>query len=144
LFDGWRLELQIPQPASSDELEINLPGDIHALVKLDYLEASYESRNPFVHGFLHLHGVRRGSIAEHQFVRSRKDAVGRVSPNMVEEGLIAHLNASEADFIDSLRGEGTGMLKDRGQQTIIVLMRSADYNPVERPVLLDAGVLEDS
>jgi hypothetical protein len=84
-------------------------------MELRDLEANNERPDLVGRGFLHLYVVRMGSSTEQQFVRTRKGTVGRVFPKVAEEGLIARLEASEANFINSLRRKGSRMVEDRRQ-----------------------------
>ena len=76
------------------------------------LEAGDESADFVSSGFFHLYVVRGGSATKQQFVRSRKGAISRVSPDVVEERLIAHLDASETNFIGGLGRERPGIPED--------------------------------
>ena len=78
-------------------------------MELGDLEASDDGTG---RGVFHLYVVRGRSTAKQRFVRSRKGAINRVSPNVVEEHLIAKFDTSEVNFIDSLGRERSGMVED--------------------------------
>ena len=108
---AWPTQAQ----TSSDKLERDLSGDAHALVEMGDFEARDERGDLIGRGFLHFYAVCRASGTKYKFVGHGRAAIGRVSPKVVEECLIAHLETSEACFIDGAGVEGPRMLEDRGQ-----------------------------
>lgn len=119
---------------SGNKLERDFPGDAHALMELGDFKASDERADLVGRAFLHFYTVRGGRGTKQKFVCPGEGAIGRVFPKVTEECLIARLDASKANFIDSLRGERPGVFEDRRQQSVFVGMRFADDNPVQRPV----------
>lgn len=135
--------INIETQTSSDEFEHDLPRDGHALMELRDLEVNDERPDLVGRSFLHIYVVGMGSSTEKQFVRPRKGTIGRVFPKVAEERLIAHLEASETNFVDSLRREWSRMIEDRREQSVLVRRRPADDNPIQRPVPLNAGILKN-
>lgn len=133
----------IETQTSSDKFERDPPRDGHAFLELHDLEASDERPDLVGCGFPHLYVVRMGRSTKKQFVRPRKGAIGRVFPKVAEERLIAHLEASEANLIDSLGREWSRMIEDCRQQSVLIGRRPADDNPIQRPVSLNARILKN-
>lgn len=128
---------------SGDELEHDLPRDGHALMELGDFEANEERADLTDGGLLHRYGVRGGGTTQQQFVRPGEGAIGRVSPKVVEELLIADLNTSETNLIHSLRRELSGMLENNRQESIMLRRWPADDDPIERPMSLEHWILKD-
>jgi len=112
-------------------------------MELGDIETNGESFGCVKIGFYLPYAVHGGSTTKQQFVRSRKGAISRVSPKVVEEFRMAHLDAGEANLISSLRRERSGIVEDCRHQPILVSRWPADDNPVQHPVSFEDRILKN-